>query len=133
MSLLQSLGCTRHSRSSRPAATSRGSSPLADNGQQKAFVLGEPVSRAELPELDTVTVRVRINDTEVMMARGDAVLGHPYNSVAWLASKLAHFGERLSAGDYIMSGSFTRQFPLARGDRIEAVFDGIGAVTTSVV
>jgi len=32
-----------------------------------------------------------------------------------------------------MSGSFTRQFPLARGDRIEAVFDGIGAVTTSVV
>jgi 2-keto-4-pentenoate hydratase len=106
---------------------------LADNGQQKAFVLGEPVSRAELPELDTVTVRVRINDTEVASARGDAVLGHPYNSVAWLASKLAVFGEQLSDGDYIMSGSFTRQFPLARGDRIEAVFDGIGAVTASVV
>jgi 2-keto-4-pentenoate hydratase len=105
----------------------------ADDGQQKAFVLGEPVSRAELPELDTVTVRVRINDTEVATARGEAVLGHPYNSVAWLASKLAHFGERLSAGDYIMSGSFTRQFPLARGDQIEAVFDGIGAVTASVV
>ena len=106
---------------------------LSDNGQQKAFVLGEPVSREQLPELDMVTVRVRINDTEVMMARGDAVLGHPYNSVAWLASKLAQFGERLSAGDYIMSGSFTRQFPLARGDRIEASFDGIGAVTASVV
>jgi 2-keto-4-pentenoate hydratase len=40
----------------------------------------------------------------------------PYNSVAWLASKLAQFGERISAGDYIMSGSFTRQFPLAQGD-----------------
>jgi 2-keto-4-pentenoate hydratase len=106
---------------------------LADNGQQKAFVLGEPVSREALPELDTVTVRVRINDTEVATARGEAVLGHPYNSVAWLASKLAHFGERLSAGDYIMSGSFTRQFPLARGDRIEAVFDNIGAVTARVV
>ena len=85
---------------------------LSDNGQQKAFVLGEPVSREELPELDMVTVRVRINDTEVATASGDAVLGHPYNSVAWLASKLTHFGERLSAGDYIMSGSFTRQFPL---------------------
>ena len=106
---------------------------LADNGQQKAFVLGEPVSREELPELDAVTVRVRINGAEVATASGDAVLGHPYNSVAWLASKLTHFGERLSAGDYIMSGSFTRQFPLARGDRIEAVFDGIGAVTASVV
>jgi 2-keto-4-pentenoate hydratase len=106
---------------------------LTDNGQQKAFVVGEPVSREELPELDMVTVRVCINDTEVATARGDAVLGHPYNSVAWLASKLAQFGERLSAGDYIMSGSFTRQFPLARRDRIEGVFDGIGTVTASVV
>jgi 2-keto-4-pentenoate hydratase len=106
---------------------------LADNGQQEAFVLGEPVSREELPELDAVTVRVRINGAEVATARGDAVLEHPYNSVAWLASKLAQFGERISAGDYIMSGSFTRQFPLARGDRIEAVFDSIGTVTASVV
>jgi 2-keto-4-pentenoate hydratase len=39
---------------------------LADNGQQKAFVLGEPVSRGEdLPELSAVTVRVRINGAEV--------------------------------------------------------------------
>jgi 2-keto-4-pentenoate hydratase len=106
---------------------------VADNGQQKAFVLGEPLSRDALPELSAVTVRVRINGAEVAATRGDAVLGHPYNSVAWLASKLAQFGERISAGDYIMSGSFTRQFPLARGDRIEAVFDGIGAVRASVV
>jgi 2-keto-4-pentenoate hydratase len=105
---------------------------LADNGQQKAFVLGEPVSRAELPELDTVTVRVRINDTEVATARGEAVLGHPYNSVAWLASKLAHFGEGISAGDYIMSGSFTRQFPINPGDTIRAEFSGVGDVETSM-
>jgi 2-keto-4-pentenoate hydratase len=78
-------------------------------------------------------LRVRINGAEVAAATGDAVLGHPYNAVAWLASKLAQFGERVRAGDYIMSGSFTRQFPLARGDRIEAVFDGIGPVAASVV
>jgi 2-keto-4-pentenoate hydratase len=106
---------------------------VADNGQQKTFVLGEPVSRDALPELSAVTVKVRINDAEVATATGDAVLGHPYNSVAWLASKLVQFGERISAGDYIMSGSFTRQFPLGRGDRIEAVFDGIGAVAASAV
>jgi 2-keto-4-pentenoate hydratase len=106
---------------------------VTDNGQQKAFVLGEAVGRDALPELSEVTMRVRINSAEVATARGDAVLGHPYNSVSWLASKLAQFGERISAGDYIMSGSFTRQFPLAQGDRIEAMFDGIGAVTASVV
>ncbi len=105
---------------------------LADNAQQKGFVLGPAVERASLPALDTVTVSVRINDTEVAAADGSAVLGHPYNSVAWLAAKLAQFGEKVRAGDYIMSGSFTRQFPLAQGDRIEATFAGIGQVSASV-
>jgi 2-keto-4-pentenoate hydratase len=105
---------------------------LADNAQQKAFVIGPAVDRAALPELDAVTVQVRINGTDVATANGSAVLGHPYNSVVWLAGKLAQFGERVKAGDTIMSGSFTRQFPLAAGDRIEAAFAGIGTVTASV-
>lgn len=105
---------------------------LADNAQQKAFVLGAAVERAGLPELDAVTARVRINGSEVAAADGSAVLGHPFNSVTWLAAKLAQFGEQVRAGDYIMSGSFTRQFPLNAGDRIEASFAGIGTVTASV-
>jgi 2-keto-4-pentenoate hydratase len=104
---------------------------LADNAQQKAFVLGSAVEQAALPALDAVTVHVRINGAEVATADGSAVLGHPYNSIAWLAGKLAQFGERVKAGDTIMSGSFTRQF-LASGDRIEAAFAGIGTVTASV-
>jgi 2-keto-4-pentenoate hydratase len=105
---------------------------LADNAQQHSFVLGPAVERAALPELDKVTVSVRINGGEAATGEGNAVLGHPYNSVAWLAAKLAQFGERVKAGDWIMSGSFTRQFPLGKGDRIEAAFAGIGAVTASV-
>lgn len=104
---------------------------LADNAQQKAFVLGPAVERAALPELDKVAVSVRINGAEVATGEGSAVLGHPYHSVAWLAAKLAQFGERVKAGDTIMSGSFTRQFPLRAGDRIEADFAGIGTVTAS--
>jgi 2-keto-4-pentenoate hydratase len=104
---------------------------LADNAQQKAFVIGDPVAAAMLPELGAVTVRVRINGANVASADGRAVLGHPYNAVAWLAAKLAQFGETVRAGDYIMSGSFTRQFPLAAGDRIDADFAGIGTVSAS--
>jgi len=105
---------------------------LADNAQQKGFEIGPAIERAALPALDTVTVNVRINGREVAAADGTAVLGHPYNSVVWLAAKLAQFGEKVSAGDYIMSGSFTRQFPLGQGDRIEADFTGIGGVTAAV-
>jgi 2-keto-4-pentenoate hydratase len=106
---------------------------LADNAQQKGFVLGPAVERAALPDLDRVTVALSINGSEVASADGSAVLGHPYNSIVWLAAKLAQFGEQVRAGDYIMSGSFTRQFPLAQGDRIEAAFAGIGTVRASVV
>jgi 2-keto-4-pentenoate hydratase len=134
MSRPRSPRCIRRSSSSRRGdLTSQLALALADNAQQKAFVLGPAVEHAVLPELDQVTVRVRINGNEAAAADGSAVLGHPYNSVVWLAAKLAQFGERVKAGDYIMSGSFTRQFPLAPGDHIEALFAGIGAVTASVV
>jgi 2-keto-4-pentenoate hydratase len=106
---------------------------LADNAQQKAFVIGDPVAAERLPDLSKVAVAVRINGADVAVATGDAVLGHPYNAVAWLAAKLAQFGEGVRAGDYVMSGSFTRQFPLVRGERIDADFVGIGAVAASAV
>jgi 2-keto-4-pentenoate hydratase len=101
---------------------------LADNAQQKFFVLGPPVAFTEALDLSRIAVRVSINGAEVGAGTGDAVLGHPLRSVAWLAGKLAPYGRRLKAGDHIMTGSFTRQFPIARGDRIRAEFERVGAV-----
>lgn len=101
---------------------------LADNAQQKAIVLGAGRRLAEVPDLSGVLARVLINDREVDSGRGSAVLGHPLNSIQWLAGKLTRFGERLRAGDLVMTGSFTRQFPIATGDRIETVFEGVGRV-----
>jgi 2-keto-4-pentenoate hydratase len=105
---------------------------LADNAQQKAFVLGGPVPLTDDLRLDHVEARVAVNGQEVARARGEAVGGDPLHSVAWLARKLGEYGLALRAGDLIMTGSFTRQFPLAPGDRVEAVFDGLGAVEAVV-
>ncbi len=101
---------------------------LADNAQQKFFVIGPPVRLSDALDLSRIGARVSVNGAEVGAGRGDAVLGHPLRSVAWLAGKLAPYGRRLKAGDHIMTGSFTRQFPIARGDRIRTEFDGVGAV-----
>ena len=106
---------------------------LADNAQQKFFVIGPPVSLTSDLDLAGIGVRVTINGAEVGTGRGDAVLGHPLRSVAWLAGKLAAYGRGLRAGDHIMTGSFTRQFPIARGDHIRAEFDRIGAVEAKFV
>lgn len=101
---------------------------LADNAEQKAFVIGAPVPLTPDLDLSALGVRVTINGAEVARGRGDAVLGHPLNSVAWLAAKLAAHGRRLEAGDHIMSGSFTRQFLIAPGDHIRTEFDRLGPV-----
>ena len=100
---------------------------MADNAQQKTVVLGAPVALGGMA-LEMVAATVRINGAEVAAGRGDAVLGNPLNSVVWLARKLAQFGRGIAAGEIIMSGSFTRQFPIAPGDAVAVDFAGVGEV-----
>jgi 2-keto-4-pentenoate hydratase len=100
---------------------------LADNAQQKAFVTGPGHPLGGL-DLAAVTVDVIVNGAHQERARGAEVLGTPVASIAWLANKLAEFGRRLEAGMRVMSGSFTRQYSLAAGDRVESQFEPIGAV-----
>jgi len=99
---------------------------LADNAQQKTCVLGPAVPLPASPE--AVACTVRINDSIVAAGTGDAVLGNPLNSLVWLATKLAEYGRTLRAGEMVMTGSFTRQFPIAPGDRIAVTFSGVGTV-----
>jgi 2-keto-4-pentenoate hydratase len=101
---------------------------LADNAQQRAYVTGPPVAVPAGFDLAKVSVEVLVNGAAAERALGSEVLGTPAASVAWLANKLAEFGLTLEAGMKVMSGSFTRQYPLHRGDRIEARFDPAGPV-----
>jgi 2-keto-4-pentenoate hydratase len=105
---------------------------LADNAQQKAVVLGDAAKIGPDHAFHRVAARVLINGEEVAVAHGDAVLGDPLNSIAWLARKLASFGRAIEVGDLVMTGSFTRQFPLHAGDHVSAEFEGIGDVEVSI-
>ncbi len=103
---------------------------LADNAQQKTVILGQPVPLP--PRLTAIEARVTINGETAATGTGAAVLGDPINSVVWLAAKLAEFGRSLKAGEIIMSGSFTRQFPIRPGDSIRCEFSGVGTVETGM-
>ena len=72
---------------------------------------------------------VSINGVEQELATGAEVLGTPLESIRWLAGKLAGFGRRLEAGTLVMSGSFTRQYDIAKGDRVETAFRPFGTAT----
>ena len=106
---------------------------LADNAQQKAFVTGAAIPPPR-------GVRSRRGERGHRRERGalGAGDGHrgagtPAASIAWLANKLAEFGLPLEAGMQVMSGSFTRQYVLKAGDRVEARFTPVGNVTAEFV
>lgn len=107
---------------------------ITDNIQQRAIVLGSETSPlpADL-DLPAVRVAVLINDRQVAESAGAAVLGHPIRSIVWLANKLAQYGRSLKAGQLIMTGSLTRQFPVAQGQMVTAHFDPLGTVSASFV
>jgi 2-keto-4-pentenoate hydratase len=105
---------------------------LADNAQQHSVILGEPVALTPSLQLDQVEARVELSGTVVATGVGAAVLDHPLNSIVWLARKLGEYGRSLQAGEFVMTGSLVRQFPLAPGDRARASFSGIGAVEVGI-
>ena len=75
------------------------------------------------------SVEVFLNGLTQEIASGAEVMGDPVASVTWLANQLAEFGVALEAGMRVMSGSFTKQYRIKCGDRIESRFTPFGAVS----
>lgn len=101
---------------------------VADNGSSARCVFGDPVIPQEL-RLDEIEAILSKNGSAAATATGTAVLGHPADSVAWLANALGGLGSGLRAGEYVLSGSFTTAFRAMPGDRFEATFSDVGAVS----
>lgn len=103
---------------------------MADNAQQKHFVTAEAMSWEPISmRLSEASVEVFLNGASQEIASGAEVMGDPIASVTWLASKLAEFDLALDAGMRVMSGSFTKQYRIKQGDRIESRFTPFGAVS----
>jgi 2-oxo-hept-3-ene-1,7-dioate hydratase len=57
------------------------------------------------------------------------VQGHPAVGIAWLAQKLAPWGECLEAGEVVLAGSFTRPAIAKPGDVFDADYGPLGRFT----
>lgn len=56
------------------------------------------------------------------------VQGDPAIGIAWLANKLAPWGETLQAGEIVLAGSFTRPVAAKAGDLFEADYGPLGCL-----
>jgi 2-keto-4-pentenoate hydratase len=102
---------------------------VADNASSGLVVLGSQKWKPVLPKLADVTVQVRLNGADSAEGGGAACMGNPANAVAWLAGALTRLGDRLRAGDVVMSGALAKMVPAEAGSRFEADFGAFGMVT----
>src|ERR1700722_4644677 len=76
---------------------------VADNSWNGGIVLSE--FAATWPDLESILGRATKDGLAIGEGHGRDILGHPFNSVAWLASQLALRGVGLKAGQVVMTGS----------------------------
>jgi 2-oxo-hept-3-ene-1,7-dioate hydratase len=60
---------------------------------------------------------------------GAGVLNHPARGVAWLANRLAQYGDSIQARQIVLAGSFIRPIEARNGDTIFADFGPQGSVS----
>ncbi len=104
---------------------------MAGNAQQLAYVTGPFVPYDGSVNLASVEVTVELNGNMQERATGAEVLGNPLNSVIWLTNQLVARGLALEPGTMVMSGSFTKQYPIEKNDSIRTRFSVFGEVTAS--
>ena len=106
---------------------------IADNASSARVVLSAEKSSPTAHDLAEVGMTLEKNGIAVERGVGAAVLGHPAEPVAWLANKLAEFGQTLAAGSIIIPGALCRAVDVTVGDLIVARFDRLGAVSMRFV
>ncbi|MDV2883723.1 fumarylacetoacetate hydrolase family protein [Alkalihalophilus pseudofirmus] len=105
---------------------------IADNASSSKVVFGNTVRKLEELDLELIGTVLSINGEIKDLGVGAAVLGHPANSVAMLANMLHRKGEKLTAGQVILTGGITGAVHLSYGDYVSAKLDGLGEVHFSV-
>ncbi|MEL7125537.1 MAG: 2-oxo-hept-4-ene-1,7-dioate hydratase [Pseudomonadota bacterium] len=102
---------------------------IADNAANAGIVMG--TERHAPDNLPWVGAIVSVGDTVEETGLGAGVLGDPVQSVVWLARRMALYGDRIKAGQVILSGSFIRPIECPPGTVIHADFGSFGRVDLS--
>ncbi len=106
---------------------------IADDFFNAGCVLGAPVRDWQQLDLAGVTGRAQVNGIEVGVGKGELVMGHPLNALAWLANAQHEHGlPGLKAGEFIMLGSVVETKWLNAGDRVRIAIDNLGEVALDI-
>jgi len=101
---------------------------ISDNAANAAIVTGS--TRVGIHDLDLRWCGSILSKNGIVEETGLAagVLGNPVRGVAWLAHRLAPWGDALEPGQIVLAGSFTRPVAAVKGDVFEADYGQLGVL-----
>lgn len=108
---------------------------ISDNAANGGIVIGDIASdpryqidpqKTQLPWVGAIC---RYNGVVEETGLAAGVQGHPAVGIAWLANKLAPWGEHLKAGEIVLAGSFTKPVPAKAGDVFEVDYGSHGVLS----
>jgi|TARA_R110002126_G_scaffold86592_1_gene209047 2-oxo-hept-3-ene-1,7-dioate hydratase len=102
---------------------------VSDNAANAGVVLGAARHAPEAFDLRWAGAILRVNGEVEATGLGAAVLDDPVMGLVWLARRMQQYGQRIEAGQIILSGSFIAPIECPSGTRIEADFGPFGDVS----
>ena len=101
---------------------------ISDNAANAGIIVGDTKTAPNDLDLRWAGAILYRNGIVEETGLGAGVMDHPAKGLAWLAKRFAPHGIALSAGHYLMSGSFTRPVIARAGDSFIADFGLHGTV-----
>ncbi|CAN7312967.1 2-oxo-hept-4-ene-1,7-dioate hydratase [Variovorax paradoxus] len=106
---------------------------IADNAANAGIVLGGRPVKPDAIDWRWAGALLFKNGVIEESGLGAAVLNHPGNGIAWLANKIAPYGEALQPGEIVLGGSFTRPVACATGDTFHADYGQLGSISVKFI
>jgi 2-oxo-hept-3-ene-1,7-dioate hydratase len=99
---------------------------ISDNAANAGIVVGAEKVNPSTTNLPWCGAILKLNGVVEETGLAAGVQGHPAVGIAWLANKLAPWGEHLKAGQIVLAGSFTKPVPAKVGDVFDADYGPLG-------
>ncbi len=101
---------------------------ISDNAANAGIVLGKERHAVEAHDLRWTGAIVSRNGEVEETGLGAGVLNDPVEGIVWLARRMGQYGQRIEAGQVILSGSFIRPVECPPGTSVSADFGPFGSV-----
>jgi 2-oxo-hept-3-ene-1,7-dioate hydratase len=102
---------------------------ISDNAANAGIVIGGRQMRPDQVDMRWMGAIVSRNAEVEETGLGAGVLNHPARGIAWLANRLAQYGDGIEAGQIVLAGSFIRPIEARHGDTITADFGPYGTIS----